>query len=130
MTADPSTKRILRSAVVILTLAASSCGTKNDAGAVVKEFATDVAAGRQGEALEQFDPQLRQVGGMMLGMAMAESARKAQQKGGLKDIQVVGTEQVDGNHATVTTKTTFLDGSTANDVSKVRLIDGRWYVTG
>jgi hypothetical protein len=110
-------------------LAVPGCGSTDGPGDTARQFVTDVAQGRQGEALERVDPQLRQIGGMMLGMSLAQETARARQAGGLKDVRVLKAERNDDLHYSVTTEITYKDGSSRTDTGKLRLIDGRWFVT-
>jgi hypothetical protein len=112
-------------AVALLLLTACSKGPDD----VAQTFIQDTAAGRTSEAVENFDPELRQMAGMKLTAGLRSQAEKANRKGGVKELRVVSTEQADDAHATVTTETTFGDGSTLRDVGKLRKVHGRWYVT-
>lgn len=109
--------------------ALSACSRSSGPGEAARTFLTDVAAGRQGEALERFDPQLRQVGGMVLAMGLAEQSGKARRKGGLRSVEVVRTDMVDDTHANVTTRSIYGDGSSETATGRMRRIDDRWFVT-
>lgn len=121
--------RTFRSCLVMASLAIASCSSRDGPEAVAKAFICDVAAGRQAEALERYDPRLREVGGMVLGMSLAEGTARARRKGGVKDVRIVSTDLTDDTHATVTAEVHYGDGSTNRESGKVRQIQGRWYVT-
>lgn len=125
----PSVPGFSAAAVLSAALAIASCSSEDGPRDVAKAFVSDVGAGRQAEAVERFDPRLREVGGMMLGMALAEGTARARRKGGLKEVRVIQTDRTDDTHAVVTTEIRYGDGSTRRDSGKVREVDGKWYVT-
>lgn len=126
-----SFRRSARLEVLVLaaTLAASGCSRAGDPGDAASAFVSEVAKGRQAEALERVDPQLRQIGGMMLGMGLAEGTARAKRNGGLKEVRVLRSERTDDTHAVVTTETFYNDGSSRRDTGKLRLFEGTWFVT-
>ncbi|MEG3168322.1 hypothetical protein U1737_08975 [Sphingomonas sp. LB3N6] len=106
-----------------------ACAKSSDPGETARTFLTDVAQGRQGEALERFDPELRQVGGMVLAVGLAEQGAKASRKSGLRSVQILRTDMIDETHAKVTTRSVYGDGSTETATGKMRRIEDRWFVT-
>ena len=68
------------------------------------------------------------LGGELLRAACAQQAREMSQRGGLVSIEVVA-EAVRGNIATVTTLTTYGDGTTSERDSELTRLDGAWKIT-
>ncbi len=119
-------RRSMMAAAIALPLMVAGCA--KGPGDVATRFTTAASAGDTGKALDDFDPELKQMGGMKLVAGLNQVAIKAKARGGLKSAEV-GESKVDGDRGTVTIKETFGDGPTASDVEKVRKVGGRWFVT-
>lgn len=108
-----------------LGLAACSAGP----GDAARGFMEDKAAGRTAEAMERMDPAMAQTVGPMIAVVLATEATKGKKAGGLKDVKVVETRQTDADHAIVRAEGHYGNGTVAREETKMRRIDGRWYVT-
>jgi len=108
-----------------LGLTACSAGPEDAA----RGFMEDKAAGRTAEAMERMDPAMAQTVGPMIAVVLATEAAKGKKAGGLKDVKVVETRKTDADHAIVRAEGRYANGSVAREETKMRRIDGRWYVT-
>ena len=64
---------------------------------------------------------------MMKAILMDKGRKSLEEKGGLKDIEVVSEEiSPDGKSATVTLKQTFGNGETEEDDTDLVLVNGKW----
>ncbi len=112
-------------AVTCLSLAACSAGPED----TVRGFMQDKAAGRTAEAMQRMDPAMAQTVGPMIAIVLATEAGKGKTHGGLKDVTVKETNRPDADHATVRAEGRYGDGTVAREETKLRRIDGTWYVT-
>jgi hypothetical protein len=107
-------------------LSLTSCGSGPTS--VAERFVEAVDAGHTAEAVQYFDPALREVGGPKLMAALDKPAQAARQKGGLKDVEAT-ENKVDGDYAAVTVEERFANGTNAKTDFKMRRVDGKWFVT-
>ena len=112
-------------AVVVAVIALAACGASGKA--VVEQFYTNVDKGEISAAIQALSPTTR---GMMpdakIRAMMSEQSRVMQKKGGIKAIQVEGTEK--GETGQYIVRLTFGDGSQQQETVKVAKVDGKWYI--
>jgi hypothetical protein len=89
----------------------------------------DKAAGRTAEAMQRMDPAMAQTVGPMIAIVLATEAAKAKKAGGLKEVRIAETLETDADHATVRAEGHFADGTVTREQTKMRRVDGKWYVT-
>lgn len=108
-------------------LALTACG--QGPGDAVRAATEAAGRGHTAEALERIDPEIKGTAGIFITPALQDKARKAKAKGGVTSVTVEKVDQIDADHAVVTTVTHFGDGSKQTDTGKVRRADGEWYIT-
>ncbi len=111
--------------VACLALAACSSGPED----AVRGFMQDKAAGRTAEAMQRMDPAMAQTVGPMIAVVLATEATKGKRAGGLSAVKVVETRKTDADHAIVRAEGHYRNGTIAREETKMRRIDGKWYVT-
>lgn len=112
-------------AVTCLTLAACSAGPDD----TVRDFMQDKASGRTAEAMQRMDPAMAQTVGPLIAAVLATEAVKGRTHGGLKDVKVVESQKTDADHAVVRAEGRYGDGTVTREQTKLRRVDGKWYVT-
>lgn len=116
---------IVATAILSLSLAACSAGPEDATCA----FMQDKAAGRTAEAMQRMDPAMAQTVGPMIAVVLATEATKGRKHGGLKEVTVKETDKQDADHATVRAEGRYGDGTVAREQTKLRRVDGTWYIT-
>ncbi len=96
---------------------------------VARAFITDSAAGRGAKALERIDPAVRPLAGMLVAAAPKTAAFGPPPHGSIETVEVLETNTVDPDHATVETVSHFGDGTEVKRTARLRRVDGRWYIT-
>ncbi|MBD8546728.1 DUF4878 domain-containing protein [Sphingomonas sp. CFBP 8760] len=112
-------------AAACLSLAACSAGPEDTA----RGFMEDKAAGRTAEAMQRMDPAMAQTVGPIIAAVLATEAAKGKSHGGLKNVSVAEIVKADADHAIVRAEGHYGDGTVAREQTKLRRVDGTWYVT-
>lgn len=117
--------RPLVAAAALLALTACGQGPGEAARAAVEA----AGRGQTAEALERIDPEIKATAGILITPMLQGKAANAQKRGGVTSVEVEKVDQMDADHAVVTTVTRFGDGATQTDTGKVRKVEGKWYIT-
>ena len=114
----------------ILTVTAAcraGCGGPGPADEI-ERFLRLMDQGECAEASEMIGGQMRMLGTELLNAACAERSREMSQRGGLESVEIL-SEDVQGNTATVVTRTTYGDGSSSERENLLTRLDGVWMFT-
>lgn len=122
-------KRIVRLMVLIgLVMVGSGCGLFNSGpGQTVKNFYYAVEAGKIEEAKNLLSAQVTATYGAKLSQALVQASEDIKRKGGIQSIDVI-SENINGDIAAVTSKTTFGNGQSTTDASRLLKEDGQWKI--
>ena len=124
------TKTTILFLVALMALALAGCSVfRPGPGDVVKQFIRHVEAGETTEAAALLSGDLaNNLGQDKLRRVLAEQTRQIQSKGGISNIEIV-SEDVLGETAEVTAVTTYGNGSSQRENSKLIQKDGEWKIT-
>ena len=108
----------------LLSLAACSVGPDDRA----EDFIEATANGNTAEAIEHFDPQIRQMFGPKVMAGLQRQTETVRQRGGLTSVDALNPV-IAGDSATVDVKIQYKSAPEENAKMKLRKVDGEWYVT-
>jgi hypothetical protein len=112
--------------ILAAALLLSACSSSPET--VAAKFGDAGAKGHVAEAMELLDPQVRQTFGAKLPLAIEQAQRKANARGGVKSVEAVKVSE-EGDYATVTVTTYYNDGTSGNGTTRLRRVDGKWYIS-
>lgn len=114
-------------APLLFVYAVACSGGGNGPGDVVEDFNTAIAAGDSEAMLEHLEPTAREAFEPKAGMIVSLAAQQAERRGGFDGVEIV-SEEIDGDNATVTYRTSFGDGTSEEQTANLRRVDGVWYM--
>lgn len=123
-------RRVARFIVLIGVLIVSAgCGLfSSGPGQTVKNFYYAVESGKIDEARNLLSAQVAAAYGAKLSQALVQASEDIKQRGGITSIDIL-TEDVNGDIANVTSKTTFGNGQSTTDASRLLKEDGEWKIS-
>ena len=123
------TKTKALSVALLTVVALVGCSSfRSGPGDVVEKFVRHVEAGETTEAAALLSGDLvNNLGPDKLRRVLAEQTRQIQSKGGISSIEIVSEDML-GETAEVTAVTTYGNGSTQRETTKLIQKDGEWKI--
>jgi hypothetical protein len=121
-------KILLTALCLVFTLGLVGCGGSSGPGDAVVELNYAMEEGDV-ETVKKIVPALgSMMGDEKLKAMMTEASAEAKKKGGIESVEII-KEEIEGETATVTHKTTFGNGDEEEETTELVKVDGQWIIS-